>query len=378
MLNRKAGGRCWSAPRECDWCQSLRAQDISHNLDISLLPLLCVCNTVLVTSQQMLTWFPFSSTESVQSQWTNRLIWKPQSNFNAFKVFKLVSAGDFSLRPLRAENRPFNIFFKSVLLFVLVLLCTDTSSIDFDNRTAKKNSAQVVRNTSLTPFLLNSHLLYCKRTPRQCIQHKTKISKLCTVWMDINFKVKRKSQNRYRHWEWLHLWVETCSWWIPSKEEQIVPSCWCSTCPSAAGTVSPVPWSRSFQGIKQARLVLQMAREAEPHKSHQLVLTSRSQSRYQFFKLVFSASEKQTTGFDLGTHTIRSWKAYPGVYICLLEMCVTLALNWEHQQLKLTLTERFLDAFQHKVLFHFSTSSQPVEQPTEGFKDFAVTLCITD
>lgn len=152
----------------------------------------------------------------------------------------------------------------------------------------KQNSwktAHIVRNTSLTPFLSNSHLLHRKRRPREYIKHKTARSKLCTLWMDINFKVKLKSQNRYRHSEWLHLWVETCSWWIPSKEEQIVPSCWCSTCLSAAGTVSPVTWSHSFQGIKQARLVLQMAREAETdNKSLQLVLKSRSQRWMSVFK----------------------------------------------------------------------------------------------
>lgn len=195
--------------------------------------------------------------------------------------------------------------------------------------------------------------------------------------MDINFKVKLKSQNRYRRSEWLNLWVETCSWWIPSKEEQIVPSWWCSTCLSAAGTVSPVTWSHSFQGIKQARLILQMAREAETdNKSLQLVLKSRSQRWISVFKA--NALEKQTKGFDLGTPSINSWKPYPGAYICLLEMCVTLGLNWEHHQLKLTLKERLSDAFQHKVLFHLPTSSQPVEQPTEGFKESTVPLYVTD
>lgn len=94
---------------------------------------------------------------------------------------------------------------------------------------------------------------------------------------------------------------------------------------------------------------------------------------YQFFKVMFSTSEKQTKGFNLGTHSINTWKTYPGTYICLQEMCMTLALNQEHHQLKLSFTERFLDAFQHKVLFHLSTSSQPVEQPTEELKNLTVT-----
>lgn len=55
-----------------------------------------------------------------------------------------VSTEDLSFRPLGAENRlfhlgTFKVLWKTVLLMiVLVLLYTDRSSTDFENRTAKK------------------------------------------------------------------------------------------------------------------------------------------------------------------------------------------------------------------------------------------------
>ena len=145
MLNRKAGGRrCWSAPQECDqWCQGCErsGKDLSLNLDISLPPLVWVCgfNTVLVTIQQMLKCWNLVP----PNQWTNRLLWKPQINFNAFEVWQYqLKICHLDLWGQKTDcftcEHSLHIFFKNVLLIVLVLLYTDISSIGFENRTAKK------------------------------------------------------------------------------------------------------------------------------------------------------------------------------------------------------------------------------------------------
>lgn len=103
-----------------------------------------------------------------------------------------VMTEDLPFRPMRAENRlfhlwTFNTSFKNILLVILVVLHTDISTIDFENRTAKKLQMDCQKH-KFDPFPINQ--------PSSLQQEKTE-----GIYITQNCEIKSMHNvDRYELW----------------------------------------------------------------------------------------------------------------------------------------------------------------------------------